>query len=497
MRIALMHFHLGRGGVGAVIRQQARSLSEAGDEVLVIAGEYLSSGSEAPPDPAEYGGAAVALVPDLSYDAHRRSGGQSGAGNPPGHGRPAAAELSAGAERLAGAVRDAMQRHWGSIADVLHVHNPLVKRNGLLLPALRLLQAGGMRLLLESHDFAEDFRPDLYLYDEAYPEDCHYAALNGRDHSFLRRAGLDPAGTHLLPNAVTAPETVEGRERTRYLYPARALRRKNLGEALLLSLYIPEGRTVAVTLPPSAPRDEAVFRHWRELASRLKLPVEFNLGSTVGLPELYGTAVCALTTSVKEGFGFSYLDPWVAGRAVIGRRLGYVCADFERAGVRFDNSYDSIDVPLVYLPAPQLRRKLEQTLLDAYRAFNLVAPPYALKRLTDDLFSRDVFDFGRLDEELQTEILETLASNPAARDDLAEANPFLANLAGWEPDGELISANRARILHDYAGPASLLRLHAAYKAAIEQPVRHRLSRSILLELFLDPLRFSLVAAGHV
>lgn len=480
MRIALMHYHLLRGGVSSVLRHQARSLMEAGDEVLVIAGE---AGGDVVPQ--EYGGAPLAIVPELRYDGRR------------GETLPQSAdERRAGAERLAGALEDAMLRRWGSVADIIHVHNPLIRKNSLFLGALRLLASHGGRLFLQNHDFAEDFRPDVYLADEGYPEDCHYGAINGRDHSFLRRAGLDPAGTHLLPNAVAPVEAMPGLDRTRYLYPVRAIRRKNIGEALLLSMFIPKGRTVAITLPPASARDEETYRRWKELARRLSLPVEFELGDRLTLGELMGTAVCAISTSVKEGFGFSFLEPWTAGRAAIGRRIGYVCSDFEKEGVVFDNMYDSIDVPLVYLPAPLLRRKLEHALLEAYRAFRLQAPPYALKSLTDDVFSRDVFDFGRLDEELQTEIIETLASNSAAREDILEANPFLAGLPSWECDEEIVAANRQRILSVYDSASALTRLKDAYRTVVDHPVRHRLSKAILLELFLDPLKLSLVGVGH-
>ena len=480
MRVALLHYHLLRGGVSSVLRRQARSLVDAGDEVLVIAGE--APGDEAH---AEFGGAPLAIVSELRYDG-RRGGAVSGD----------AAERQADAERLASALEDAMVRRWGSIADVIHVHNPLIRKNSLFVAALRILGLRGGRLFLQNHDFAEDYRPDVYLADEGYPEDCHYAAINGRDYSFLRRAGLDPAGTHLLPNAVTPIEAVEGLERTRYLYPVRAIRRKNIGEALLLSMFIPAGRTVAITLGPASARDEETYRHWKDLALRLSLPVEFELGDSFSLSELMGSAVCAITTSVKEGFGFSFLEPWTAGRPTIGRRIGYVCSDFEREGVVFDNIYDSIDVPLVYLPAPLLRRKLEHALLEAYRAFRLDTPSYTLKMLTDDVFSRDVFDFGRLDEELQTDVLETLASNGAAKEDILEANPFLAGLATWEPDEALVAANRECILRSYDGDAAFSRLKEAYRSVVEHPVRHHLSKAILLELFLDPLKLSLVGVGH-
>lgn len=480
MRIALLHYHLDRGGVASVIRTQAQGLMSAGDDVLILTGEGLKYG-EGNPDRYEFGGASVSVIPGLGNDMYFGLGGANG--------------FSAG-EELAAGIQAAMQRHWGSLADILHAHNPLIRTNQALLPALRILKSNGIRLLLQNHDFAEDYRPDVYLPGDNYIEDVHYAAVNGRDHSFLRRAGLSSEGTHLLPNAVTPIDSDYSADRIRYLYPVRAMRRKNIGEALLLSLFIPPGRTIALTLPPMSPADKAVYQHWRELAERLVLPVEFEVGEKSGLRELLGSSICVLTTSVKEGFGFSYLDPWTAGRAVIGRRLDYVCRDFEAAGVRFDSLYDSIDVPLVYMPTPLLRRKLEEALTSTYRAFGLELPGYALKALIDDLFSRDVFDFGRLDEELQTEMIETLASNQAAREDLADANPFLSGLGVWEPDEVLIQANRDRVLSAWAPASATEKLRRTYRAVMDKPQRHRLSKAILLELFLDPLKLSLVGLGH-
>jgi glycosyltransferase involved in cell wall biosynthesis len=483
VRIALLHYHLIRGGVTSVIREQARSLAEAGEEVLVIAGETGHEGDADPREALEFGGVPLAIVPGLRYDGRRGEAETEGA-------------ASDGSDRLAADIAAAMERTWGSTADVLHVHNPLIRRNRHLLDALKILKDRGIRMLLQNHDFAEDFRPDVYIEGGHYVDDVHYAAVNGRDYSLLRRSGLDADGTHLLANAVVPIAATPGLERTRYLYPVRGGRRKNLGEALLLSLFIPPGRTVAVMLPPLSAQGEATYRHWRDLAKRLRLPVEFDVGERVSPSDLYGSSVCAVTTSIKEGFGFSFLEPWTAGVPVIGRRLPYLCQDFERAGVRFDGLYESVSIPLVYLPAPLLRRKLESALSSAYRAFGLEAPPYILKTLTDDLFSRDVFDFGRLDEELQTDILEMLASNDASRADIADANPFLAALSDWEGDPDLIARNRDLILAAYSPAVAVARLRETYRSVIDHPVRQRLSKAILLELFLDPLKLSLIGIGH-
>jgi hypothetical protein len=228
----------------------------------------------------------------------------------------------------------------------------------------------------------------------------------------------------------------------------------------------------------------------------MSLPVEFDVGLSSSLSNVLGSALCVITTSVKEGFGFSFLEPWTAGLSVIGRRIDYVCGDFERSGISFDSLYSTLDIPMDYLPPPILKKKMESALLHSFSAFGLTMPSYDLKMLSDDLFSRDVFDFGRLDEELQTNILQTIASNDTARRDIMDANPFLANLASWEPDEGRIETNRERILREYSRESTLATLKGAYHSVIEYSVTHRLSKSILLELFLDPLKLSLVGMGY-
>jgi hypothetical protein len=328
-----------------------------------------------------------------------------------------------------------------------------------------------------------------------YPENCHYAVINSRDYSYLHRSGLKAEGIHLIPNEVSSLTAKPGLERTRYLYPVRAIRRKNIGEALLLSLYIPPGRTVAITLPP-AEKDSLKYRRWVDFAAELGLPVEFALGTDHSLEELFGSALCALTTSVKEGFGFSFLEPWTAGRGLMGRRIDYVCRDFEEAGVRFDALYSSLEIPSEYVSPGLLRKKMETTVREVYHAFGLEAPPHTLHLMTEDLFSRDTLDFGRLDEEFQESIIHTLHSNRTAFRDIAALNPALDALADWRHDEGLIESNRISIGKNYGTERMSQVLMAAYQAVTDHPVVHKISKPVLLDLYLDPLRFSLVGIGY-
>jgi glycosyltransferase involved in cell wall biosynthesis len=448
---------------------------EAGEDVLVITGE----------GELDIPGLAQSRAEELRYDRDW---------NIPLENSPE--ELQKRAQKLADAITRIMQAHWGAEADILHIHNPLIRKNAALLPALHILQERGLKLLLQNHDLAEDFRPDVYVGNEEYPINCHYAVINSRDYSFLRRAGLDTKGLHLLPNEVRPVRASPGLERKRYLYPVRAIRRKNIGEALLLSLFIPKGRTVAITLPPTLEKDLLIYRAWMDLARELELPVEFQVGQDSPLEDIYGSALGVLTTSVKEGFGFSFLEPWTAGRMVIGRRISYVCRDFENAGVRFNALYATLNIPTVYISAVILKQKLKQTMITIYEAFGIKPPRYILKMLEDDILFKEVMDFGRMDEKSQAGIIRLLVSNQAVFRDISEANPFLQELKDWQPDEDLIESNRIKVLESYGKEAILSILRETYRATMDTPVTHRISKSILLELFMYPLRLSLVGVGH-
>jgi hypothetical protein len=479
---------------------------EAGDEVLIISGEA------APGIPRLPGGGEIplAVVEELGYDRFRspprdssesqdskESQNSSREAQDSSEALGAVAEPASAGQKLADGLCAAMEAHWGRAAEIFHVHNPLIQKNAALIPALNILNQRGVPLLLQNHDLAEDFRPDVYVEGEGYPVNCHYAVINSRDYAFLHRGGLKLEGLHLIPNEVVPLAATEGLERTRYLYPVRAIRRKNIGEALLISLFIPRGRTIAITLPPTTDQDARIYRLWVDLARELALPVEFEAGVRGDFADLLGSAQAVLTTSVKEGFGFSFLEPWTAGRAVLGRRIEYVCKDFEDAGIAFDSLYGAIKIPMEYISLPALKLKMEQAMIKVYEAFGLEPPAYMIRMMDETILSEQTIDFGRLDEEFQTGVIKTLASNATVFRDIAALNPFLAGLGDWRGDEALIAANNGRIHQAYGRERIAGILRDTYRAVLEHPVVQSLSKIQLLELYLDPLRLSLVGVGHV
>jgi hypothetical protein len=227
--------------------------------------------------------------------------------------------------------------------------------------------------------------------------------------------------------------------------------------------------------------------------------MEWGLGLEHSLPELYGSSLCVISTSIKEGFGFSFLEPWTAGRGLMGRRIDYVCRDFEEAGLRFDSLYRGIEIPHAYISAGKLKKEMEQAMIRVYQAFGLEAPPATLKLMAEDLFSHDTLDFGRLNEEAQAAIIRTLASNRGARRDIIVHNLFLGfleegNLDGNEND-ELIGANGKTVRQAYGRERISEILLDTYRQVMENRVIQKISKPALLDIYLDPLRFSLVGLG--
>ena len=465
MKIVLVHYHLRPGGVSQVLLQQAAALKEAGEELLVLCGEI-------PPRPDDWTGISMTIIPGLHYDRFR------------------SAET---VENLAVSIQNAIRSLWPGGADLVHVHNPLIRKNSLLIGALKILSKD-IPLLLQNHDLAEDFRPDVYIGEE-YPENCHYGVINSRDYDFLLKAGLKPEGLHLLPNEVRKITITPGLNKTRYLYPVRGIRRKNIGEALFLSVFLSASAgestvdSVAITQPPTTDQDLPIYNRWKEIAAELQLPVEFEVGLNASFSDVMGSAKAVITTSVKEGFGFSFLEPWTAGIPVTGRRINYVCADFEQAGVNMDALYPTLIIPAEYTDAAKLEKKTTEALSRVYAAFGLPLPSGILSKL-HTILNWDLLDFGIMDEELQENILRLVLKEEKVREKIKMVNPFLETLPGLYIDPAKIEFNRKAVLSAYSRENILGTIYSAYKKTLS-PVTQSISRSMLLELYIDPSRLYL------
>lgn len=482
MRILIGHFHLQTGGVSRVIEHASIALAAEGHRVLAVAGE--------PPQQPLPKGVGFAQVPALAYEERRPT---------------------VGPEELAAALVRAAREGLGDVPDLWHIHNHCLGKNLALPEALCTLAQQGQRLLLQPHDFAEDGRPALYarLFSEIgrgdtarlsallYPQAAHlhYAVLNERDRGFLAAAGVPWDRLHLLPNAVNLPPPVDRSadlfpDRRLWLYPTRAIRRKNLGELLLWATLAEEQDLFATTQAPRNPAELPYYRHWVALARELRLSLELELGNRIrDFPALLASAHALVTTSVAEGFGLAFLESWLVGRPLVGRNLPEITRDFITAGLDLGALYERLEVPLDWLDGNRLRQAMEQALTVVTAAYGRAETPADLERLWASSVRDGHIDFGRLDETAQEEVIRHLASNPH---DHTSLHPVL--LPDTTPV-DRIAHNQALTGRDYSIAGYSRRLEHIYRSLLDATVDPNLGAAngaVLLDRFLAPERLFLL-----
>ena len=479
MRVAICHYHLRPGGVTRVIDNTLRALQQAPVDIVVLTGE-------APPEPLPCD--RVLTVPELGY---------------------AATVAATDGGRLQRQLLATATAAFGASPDLWHFHNHSLGKTPAVPEAVRHLALDGHRILLQIHDFPEDGRPGDYQRLQAavggdgadpggrlYPDGAHvhYAMLNGRDRAFLQQAGLPAARAHLLANPVslgseldseTSPAAADVR---RLLYPTRAIRRKNLGEFLLLSLLGEDRLRYGVTMAPRNPAARPGYERWVRLARELDLAVDFEVGAdtTMPFPELLKRACGTVTTSVAEGFGLAFLEPWLAERPVWGRNLPEITAEFAAAGVDLGRLYERLEIPVDWIGRRRLADLVERSLPPFRAAYGASCDGSHVGRALKAWLRAGHVDFGRLDESLQEHVLRRVATSVAARRRLADYAPGQVPIGPERVAGNRDAVRQAFGLRRYRD--RLLAVYRALAAAEPEELRH-LSGRALLDAFLAPERF--------
>lgn len=482
LRVAIVHYHLRPGGVTSVISRAAGALRRSGHSCAILCGEASAA--------ALPGAVPVCPVEGLGYaDAPLRPGSL--------------------ADALAGRARSAL----GGPPDLWHIHNHALGKNPALTAAVGLLAAQGRRMLLQIHDFAEDGRPKDFqrLSDHfgaptrdalglrLYPHGAgvHYAVLNRRDARFLAAAGMDEGRLHVLPNPIDPPQEAPGAAAGAggaplYLYPTRGIRRKNLGEFLLWAAALRGDAQFAATLSPLNPSERPAYESWKALSAMLGLPVTFEAGEAPGasLPELLARARAVVSTSVAEGFGLAFLEPFAAGRPAAGRNLPEITGDFIEAGMNLDALYDRLGVPADWVDSGTLRGKVAAALRAQRLAYGLPCGPADEDRALQSMRSGGTLDFGRLDEELQGGIVRKIWRAPELARHMAPAA-----LEARLPAPCAIARNREIVLSGYGPERYAQRIEEAYGRILDDagPAGVReFSESRLIGQFNEPERLFLL-----
>ena len=478
MKVAIVHYHLEPGGVTRVIENTLDAWASAGHaiETVVLSGRRYA-GDRIP---------KTQVIDGLDY---------------------ATPEQAINPELLMERMKDGVRRSFGGMPDLWHVHNHSLGKNPSLTGATALLAQAGEFLLLHPHDFAEDGRPHNFkaldkVYAQAYPSSAriHYAALNNRDRLFLSDLFANSSNqVHLLANAI--PENESGAPadfadsslpENFFLYPVRAVRRKNLGELALLAAAHPD-KHFANSLGPTNPAFRPQFERWKTFAKESGLPLTYGLGDLAdcSFPSMVASSEAIVNTSVAEGFGLGFLEPWIFGKSLCGRNLPEITSDFSQLGVQLDNLYNRLELNLDLLQDPTaLPQRIDAALANFFNDYGVELPPQASQEAFDSIVSDNLIDFGRLDEPLQEELISAVIESEEAKESILGQS----SIESLSPTR--IEQNAKAVQENFSMDAYGNKLIEIYQNLISAPapevkVDFAKGRN-LLEHFLSPTRLNLL-----
>ncbi|HKJ46470.1 MAG TPA: glycosyltransferase family 4 protein [Balneolales bacterium] len=487
-RIAIVHYHLRGGGVTRVIQHAVDALRSRNIETVVVCGE----------EPQHSKSLNICVNEKLAYNQ-------------------TIPENEVGA--LFRELTDSCTKILGGEPDLWHIHNHNLGKNQTLPLLTHYIAKQQHPLLLQIHDFPEDGRPGNYHYlfnslrnttsnhtnlaKLLYPVSGHifYSVLNRRDYNFLSDAGLPESHLHLLPNAIDVPpitdekpksKALDGKYKKLILYPTRAIRRKNIGEFLLHAILSEENNLFAVTLAPKNPKAKPRFKRWVDFSETLDLPVVFEAGkkSHWSYTQLLHLSDLIMTTSVAEGFGLAFLEPWLAGNKLYGRNLPDITIDFTKEDIHLSHLYDRLNVPVDWINKSVLRQKINEGLNHVFQRYGQpMSEKHEQLAFNSIVNENDKVDFGRLDEPLQEQILLKIYHDPSLKSELSEYVGKADSITG-----ETVNHNKHIIEENYNLKQYGDRLLSVYDHLLSQyPDKiEYLNAKKLLDQFLNPERFNLL-----
>jgi hypothetical protein len=336
-------------------------------------------------------------------------------------------------------------------------HNLTLGKNCALSSAFafcsRLCENGtdDVRFFSIIHDFAEEGRSDclkqinslrdlgIDIWDDLYPKtnNLRFVAPNKRNYTLLKKSGFN---VDLLANPVETEKvkrrgivqerriavkkliSYSKRQHTPFdpalptlFYPARVISRKNIIEALLVSSIICKVNLLVGKCGPSAAH-RALYSKIRKLCVKYKAPVVFDCSepfapkkSKNGFPSiLFDVADACISTSIAEGFGYAFYEPWTNNRYIIGRRP----MDFSPVpGMKFPGLYARMPIPVSWIPIDDCVRKYFDRMRPYYHVGNL--KPFSsfakFKTVFEATFIKNnTIDFACLDETTQLDVVQSL-----------------------------------------------------------------------------------------
>ncbi len=342
MKVIIGHYHLNPGGVTQIIQSQLNSLSNKGLDLFVVSSGQGQENIKLPEC------AQFQPLSHLGYLPHYQS-----------------------TEFLKAEVEHIL-RFFEALTDtndIIHFHNIGLGKNVALTYVMYVLACKGYKIINHAHDFSEDRPVNLsYLQkgiqdlgavfsEVMYPnlDNYHFGVLNGFDQQRLLNLGVSEDKVHLWANPVRIPAPIklskaEARQmvceglsldtdKLLVTYPVRVIRRKNIGEYILFAKVFEKYANFIVTLPPQNPVEIEFYQKWRSFCKEQRISVVFEAGLKLDFPVVMtGSDVC-FTTSIMEGFGMVFVEPWLWSTPVAGRSIPEVIPDLKQMGLRYPLLY--------------------------------------------------------------------------------------------------------------------------------------------------------------
>jgi len=352
MNITIFHYHLNPGGVTRIIESQVAALRQSYPEITIqiITGyceniEYYNDFN-----------IKVNIIKEINYLQNREYNNN---------------ELKDIFNTIYNSIKSLISNN-----EILHVHNLNLGKNPVFTMVINKFFEEGYLIINHAHDFAED-RPEnieflnriITQYNKnpeniLYPDNDKYrvCVLNKFDYKRVVSYGISDLRVFLLPNPVFISEIKNSsskmqlrnkiantfnlnEQKSIITYPVRVIRRKNIGELILLAKLFEDKCSFLVTMAPRNPEEIEFYENWKKFCVENNINITFEAGEMLDFETIVTGSDYCITTSIKEGFGMSFLEPWLLGTPVVGRNISSVTDDIKSYGIKFPLLYNELKVP--------------------------------------------------------------------------------------------------------------------------------------------------------
>ena len=268
------------------------------------------------------------------------------------------------------------------------------------------------------------------------------------------------------------------------------MRRKNLGELALIAASHPE-KHFANSLGPTNTNFVKIFENWKEFSQKLDLPVSFAIGEKVNCSfhDIMNHAEGIISTSIAEGFGLGFLEPWIFEKFLCGRNIPEITQDFSNLGINLNNLYTRIDIDPKHLPSKELLKpRIDSALIKYFSDYGKKLPKHATELAYQSIVQETGIDFGRLDESFQQEIICSVLKSKTAQESIQ-------NQVGIENRNiNLIQENKKAVMKNFDQQTYAEKVKMIYDLLLNsafEEIKYAKGED-LLDSFLSPSRLNLL-----